>query len=105
MAGSVTRTAFAPFTAVIEKGRAPPIAGVDASKVEDSERSARISHAAKKPGEGGVPFTAAKSFVPSGEKMISDTVFGGPDGGVVWVRFKERRVPEIGIKPAHGFGA
>jgi hypothetical protein len=104
-AGSVTKTAFFPLTGVIENGRTPPIAGVDGSKEEEREPSSWIFHAAKNPGaEGGVPLTVTRSLLPSGENTMSDTVFGGPDGGVVWVRLRERCVPSMAQSPAQGSG-
>jgi len=61
MAASVLRTALVPGIAVIPNGRRPPEAGVEAVKLLERLPSWATSKAARNPGVGGTPLTAAKS--------------------------------------------
>lgn len=50
----------------------------------------------------GSPFTVAKSIVESLLKNTWDTVFSGPDGGVVWFSWNGRRAVSSGSSPLEG---
>jgi hypothetical protein len=47
----------------------------------------------------GSPFTVAISMEESALKNTCETVFRGPDGGVVWFMAKGRRVVSRGVRP------
>jgi hypothetical protein len=51
-----------------------------------------------KPGLVGEPFTVANRADSDGLNVMSETVFGGPTGGVLWPREMERRPPR-GVRP------
>ena len=100
---SVARIAFLPGMTVIENGRRPPCAGVDAVNLSESAPVLlSTSHEATNPGVGGTPLTEAKSCAPFSLKMTCETVPGGPVAGVVWLRFSERWVLSIWMSPSLG---
>lgn len=47
----------------------------------------------------GSPLTVARSMVESELKNTCETVFKGPDGGVVWFIANDRRVVSRGVRP------
>jgi hypothetical protein len=50
------------------------------------------------PGIVGDPLTVAKSADSEGLKVRSETVFGGPIGGVLWFKLMDRSPPR-GVRP------
>jgi hypothetical protein len=86
------------------EGKRPPCAGGLAVKLAEREPSSATSQLATNPGVGGTPLTETSSFFESSLKRMSETVPGGPVGGVVWGSWRERLVFGIAIRPSCSSG-